>query len=219
MSLNCRSIPDDDQFNRITQQIMSVESLKSPSFDQLGEFLEATAQSFRTTAETLPPELLEHRVSRWLTVGTAVTNPRLREIDIPTLIVVGSDDKLLPSLAESNRLIESLPNSEKLVVKNRGHFVLDENVNLTEAILYSAIDPLERTKNKAYDAVLDWRLPADEKVREAIDQTVTSLRENHSPVFFSMDARGKRWRGLNQLPKPDGPILFVGNHQFGRLLF
>ena len=121
----------------------------------------------------------------------------------------------MPSLQEANRLVDLMPKAEKLIVPDRGHFVLDDTVNLTEAILYSHIDPLDwKTTKRTYDPIQDYKLPSDKEFSVAIEKTVKPLRTAHSPVFFSTDEKGKRWRGLSKIPRPEGPLLFVSNHQF-----
>lgn len=47
--------------------------------------------------------------------------PRIRDLEIPTLLVVGADDS--PSLAASRELAESLPRAELRVVPGAGHVV------------------------------------------------------------------------------------------------
>jgi hypothetical protein len=87
-----------------------------------------------------------------------------------------------------------------------------------EAIIYSDIDPLkwkEGGKEK-YDPILDWTLPPKEVIDSAIENSVKQLRNIHSPVFFSTDKAGKRWMGLSKLPREQGPLLFVANHQFSK---
>jgi hypothetical protein len=185
--------------------------------NQLRSLLSAMLEGFSITEERLPPDMLEHRVTRWLTVGTQVVNPRLSELKLPVLIVAGEDDRLMPSKQEAVRLSKILPRSEKLVVKGRGHFVLDEDVNLTEAILYSKIDPLSwdmEAARKSYDPITDWRLP--DHVHDYIDKTVKPFRDALSPVYFSTDEAGKRWKGLGKVPRPDKPLVVVANHQFGK---
>lgn len=39
------------------------------------------------------------------------------------------------------------------------------------------------------------------------------MRRVFSPLFYSTRADGSLERGLSALPLPDGPLLFVGNHQ------
>lgn len=211
-------IPDNDQYKRIFNTIASLPNLNIPSTDpnQLVDILDAMADAFRATEERLPPDLLKHRLS-WTNVGSSIVNPRLHQIQLPTLVVVGDQDKLLPSADEADRLLKELPFSEKLVVKGRGHIVLDENVNLTEAILYSKIDPLNwKETKKRYDPILDWNGPSAQRMEDVINGRLKQLRTAHSPIFFSTDNNGKRWLGLSKLPRPEEPLLFVGNHQFGK---
>jgi hypothetical protein len=112
--------------------------------------------------------------------------------------------------------MDILPKAQKLVVRERGHFVLDDSVNLTEAILFSKIDPLRwKKEKKPFDPILDWSIPAPEKLKAVVESSVKPFRIAHSPVFASTDRNGKRWKGLSKVPMPEGPVLIVANHQFG----
>jgi pimeloyl-ACP methyl ester carboxylesterase len=211
-------VPDGDQFRRILNAITELPDLNLPLTDanQVQEIMKATAEAFKGTGEMLPGDMLQHRVN-WLAVGAPIVNKRLADLDLQTLVLVGKDDKLMPSASEADRLVRTLPNCEKIVVPGRGHFVLDENVNLTEAILFSKIDPLKWTETKKpYDVVLGWKLPGPIKVSSVIEKSVKPFRIAHSPVFMSTDKNGKRWMGLSKVPKIEGPVLFIANHQFGK---
>lgn len=50
----------------------------------------------------------------------ADSRPMLGEIDVPTLIVHGADDKIVP-LDEARTMANSIPNSEMVVIPNAGH--------------------------------------------------------------------------------------------------
>jgi pimeloyl-ACP methyl ester carboxylesterase len=210
-------IPDRDQQMRILDVIVNLPTLDIPprNIEQLESIWELTKQGFQETEFRLPPELLEHRVTEWLTVGAPIINARLSELELPTLVVAGQKDALMPSEEEAKRLVQVIPSCQKLIVPNRGHFVLDDTVNLTEAILYSGVDPLEWKKTKKkYDPIVDWKLPDAAIVADTIDRTVKPFIQAHSPVFFSTDSKtGKRWRGLSKFPEKTGPLLIVGNHQ------
>jgi len=109
--------------------------------------------------------------------------------------------------------VKIIPTSKKINVPGSGHYVLDGRVNLTEAIIFSDIDPLGLKKQKKRDPILDYELPSWDAVQSIIDNRVQPLRQLTSPVFFSSDETGKRWAGLGKVPS-NGPIVFVANHQF-----
>ena len=200
-------IPDRSQFQKIVSLLMGMDT------SNLSEVLEGTRQGFGLLQERFPADVVQLRVGQWLPVGSAVVNPRLSSLTVPTLVVVGQDDNMLPSKQEADRLEKIIPSCTKLVVPGAGHFVLDERVNLTEAILYSEWDPLGlREQEKKYDPILDWKLPPPEEVERAVEERVNPLRRLASPVFFSTDQEGKRYKGLAKVPS-QGPILFVANHQ------
>jgi pimeloyl-ACP methyl ester carboxylesterase len=210
------TIPDRKQYSNIFQFIVS-NVMTGSSEDMLA----ASSDGFRILAEYLPALTLEHRVTKWLPVGTSVVNnpQRLSMLSVPTLVVAGNDDNMLPTKEEANRLGKSLPDCVKLDVSGSGHFVLD-SVNLTEVLLDSHIDPLDMKKtSKPYDPITDWTLPPKEVTKAVIQKRVKPQRERTSPVFFSTDSvTGKRRKGLSLVPSnSDKPLLFVGNHQlFGQ---
>jgi pimeloyl-ACP methyl ester carboxylesterase len=208
-------IPSSEQNKGISDLILSLDPTRDPI--RLADFLGGTLEMFKLTAESLPPGLLEHRISNWMIVGSDLVNPRLHQLDIPTFIVAGRDDKLLASRKEADRLTKILPQSEKLVVTGAGHFVLDENINLTEAILYSKLDPLNfKETSKPYDPILDWKLPPQDAIDEVVNSTVKFLEDSFSPIYISTDNNGKRFMGIDHLPKEEGPLLFVSNHQLSK---
>lgn len=227
-------VPDTQQTRRILDTFRQLPDL------DLRATPDVLRQGFQTTEQTLPAAMLEHRVKQWLTVGTPLVNARLPEFNnnhTPTLVIAGAQDRLLPSRQEAERW-QVLLGAETLVVPDRGHFVLDDSVNLTEAILYSKIDPLGIQKHsKPYDPITDWTL-SESETRQYIQQgPVKTFRDLFSPVYFSTDAvTGKRWKGLGKVPasastsilnnndnnnnnndKRRPPLLFVGNHQFAAL--
>jgi 1-acyl-sn-glycerol-3-phosphate acyltransferase len=145
---------------------------------------------------------------------------RLSKLALPTLVIAGNDDNMLPTKEEANRLGKLLPNCVKMDVSGAGHFVLDGRVNLTEVLVDSHIDPLNIKMNSPpYDPVRDWKLPPDDVVRAVVEKRVKPTRRRTSPVFFSTDSvTGERRLGLSLVPTTnDRPLLIVGNHQlFGQ---
>ena len=211
------TIPSQEQFQGILTLIRQLEIGSNPS--QILKSLEGMGDMFEIVEEQLPADLLQHRLTKWCMVGSSLVNPRLSQLDVPTLIVAGNDDNLLSSGKEVSRLEKVLPQSEKLVVKGAGHFVLDWNVNLTEAILYSKLDPLNFKETKRpYDPIVDWKLPLKDVIDKAMTNQVKPFEDAFSPVFMSTDENGKRTMGLGNLPKVEGPLLFVSNHQLCKYL-
>jgi pimeloyl-ACP methyl ester carboxylesterase len=207
-------IPSNDQFQKILDTMLNLDSLRQISASGAIDSIQGTLDSFRLTGESLPPSLLEHRIKNWMIVGSSLVIPRLSQLETPTLVVVGTDDKLIPSGSEVQRLTKTLPNCEKLEVKGSGHFVLDDKVNLTEAIIYSKmLDPLNFKETlKPYDPILDWKLPSKEVIDQVRKDTIDRLEEAFSPIYISTDTEGNRAFGLDNLPR-DCPLLFVSNHQ------
>ena len=204
-------IPSQEQFQRIIDLLLKIEV--GSSLSDIAETMDGIRETFDVVEEFLPAETLDHRITKWLMVGSSLVNPRLQQLNVPTLIIAGGDDKLINSGREANRLCSLLPNSEKLIVNRAGHFVLDENINLTEAILYSKLDPLNfKETRKPYDPILDWKLPPKDVVENTFHNVVRPLEEAFSPIYISTDTNGRRTMGLNNLPR-EGPLLFVSNHQ------
>jgi pimeloyl-ACP methyl ester carboxylesterase len=211
-------IPSQKQRQRILDTFMDIESIRDPS--QITNTIKGFLEMFSITSEFLPPDLLEHRIKNWLIVGSSVlVESRLKQLDIPSLIIVGGEDNLLSSKDEAKRLTKLLPQSQELTVREAGHFILDENVNLTEAILYSKIDPLKYVENeKKYDPILDWEMPSTEDINQILSTSVKQLEDNFSPVWVSTNMDGKRSFGIGNVPR-EGPILFVSNHQLCKLYY
>lgn len=206
------TVPSQKQLSSILDFI-----LRNAVNDTPQNALSVSSDGFRILAEYLPAATVEHRVLKWLPVGTSVVNNprRLGNLDVPTLVIAGNDDNMLPTKEEANRLAKLLPNCVKMNVMGSGHFVLDA-VNLTEVLLESHIDPLEN--QKPYDPITDWALPPKEIVDKVIEKRVKPQRDRASPVFFSTDSvTGMRRKGLSLVPANDKPLLFVANHQlFGQ---
>lgn len=119
-------MPDNDQLGRIGEVVMSAAGNVDPM-----EAVEDMMSLLGILEERLPADTLKHRVNQWLAVSTNVVNARLKDLQLPTLVVAGDQDKIVPSDKEIKRLKQVIPSCETLLVRGRGHFVLDENVNLT----------------------------------------------------------------------------------------
>jgi pimeloyl-ACP methyl ester carboxylesterase len=210
------TVPDRTQFQRILDMITNT---RVTSLDEAREILVTMFDGFGMVSQNLPAEVIEHRVGQWLPVGCSVVNPRLGDIDIPTLVIASEEDNMLPTKKEGQRLLNAIPNCTTFFVKGSGHFVFDDRFNLTDAIIEAPFDPLRKRKRlptKEYDPITDWKLPTDEELQETLDKRVKPLRMLTSPKFFSTTADGERVSGLGMIPTTETtgkPLLIVANHQ------
>jgi len=72
----------------------------------------------------MPRATLKWRLLEWLTEGATrlrVAQTELSKLDVPTLILVGEDDRTLPSAEEADRLSGILPDVKVQVVDGAGH--------------------------------------------------------------------------------------------------
>jgi len=206
------TVPDPSQLRSILD-IVTKE--KVTSVDDVRGILSAMGEGFGLLEEHLPAAVIEHRVGQWLSVGCQAVNPRLGTLNVPTLFIGGDEDNMLPTKEEGARLVDVMPNCTSMMVKDAGHFLLDDRFNLTAAIIDAPFDPFDKkTPEKKYDPITDWQAPSDEEIREAASTRVKPLRDLCSPQFFSTGRDGRRAAGLGKVPAPDdGPLLFVANHQ------
>ncbi|MCC0175487.1 alpha/beta hydrolase [Waterburya agarophytonicola K14] len=83
--------------------------------------------------KSLPPQVVSWRLS--LLRDFKVADEQLRSLNIPTLIIAGAEDSLLPSVEEADKLISLLPTACKTVLPQSGHACLLE----TEIDLYDIL--------------------------------------------------------------------------------
>ncbi|EJK46339.1 hypothetical protein THAOC_35000 [Thalassiosira oceanica] len=206
------TVPDSNQLKSIFD---IVTRTRVTTAQELRDVVTSMADGFGILADRLPAEVIEHRVTNWLNVGSLVVHSRLEKLQVPTLVIGGDEDNMLPTKEECDRLVEIMPNCTAMSVKDAGHFILDDRLNLTEAIMEAPFDPFGlRRARENYNPITDWKTPTDEAIQEAIDNRVKGLRDVLSPKFFSTSADGRRSVGLGQVPNSsEGPMLFVANHQ------
>jgi len=201
-------VPDSTQYRNIFDIVSRTNA------GELQDVVTAMRDAFGILADNLPAKVIEHRVGQWCHVGSQIVNPRLHKLNVPTLFIGGDEDNMLPTKEEGDRLVNIMPNCTRLMVKDGGHFILDDRFNLTSAIIDAPFDPFNQKRNeKKYDPISDWVTPSNEAIYEAVDSRVKLLRDLFSPKFFSTGSDGKRKFGLGKVPTPDGPLLFVANHQ------
>jgi len=125
-----------DQFQRIGQSIIS----QINSTDTAVQVLNTLLDSANSITTTLAPDTLNWRLTRWLGKGNFYLDNRVENIEMPTLILVGKNDKLLPSLEEGRRLKKLMKNNSKvelIELDGKGHAVLDGSYDLADLILTS----------------------------------------------------------------------------------
>lgn len=204
------TVPDKNQFQRM------IDFLTKTRVDEIQDVLTSLRDGYGILADNLPAKVVEHRVGTWLTVGSKVVNARLDKLNVPTLLIGGDEDNMLPTKEEGERLVNLMPDCTSMMVKDAGHFILgDDQFNLTSAIIDAPFDPFnkKRKDEKKYDPITDWKAPTDDEIREAVDSRVKVFTDLVSPQFFSTGSDGRRRLGLGKIPTPDGPLLFVANHQ------
>jgi hypothetical protein len=87
----------------------------------------------------IPPETLSWRISKWFSTGVSIMEGRYSEIVAPTLVLVGKNDRLLPSRSEGKRLKKEMTSS-RVVVKELdiGHALLEDDfIDFADVILKS----------------------------------------------------------------------------------
>lgn len=85
------------------------------------------------TVRSVPAETVLWRIS--LLRQYQSEDKQLSHLTQPVLIIASSEDRLLPSLAEAQRLIDIFPNSQMVVLPESGHAcLLEADINLYEIL-------------------------------------------------------------------------------------
>ncbi len=95
--------------------------------------IERDLQELITTLQMVPQKTTVWRLS--LLKDFHVSEEKLRTIAQPVLAIAGTADRLLPSVAEVERLANILPNAKKVILPESGHACLLE----TEVDLYKIL--------------------------------------------------------------------------------
>mmetsp|Transcript_5113 Transcript_5113/g.22124 ORF Transcript_5113/g.22124 Transcript_5113/m.22124 type:complete len:271 (-) Transcript_5113:369-1181(-) len=133
------------------------------------------------------------------------TDSQLSRINVPVTIVVSEDDILQPSYAESQRLLNLIPQAVRCVLPYGGHFLLSENKILLSQILVKSQHIFDSAKIPQKRADSDDMVDINPKTLENARGRFAFLRRMVSPVIIG----GNR---ISHLVPGDQPILFVGNH-------
>jgi pimeloyl-ACP methyl ester carboxylesterase len=96
-----------EQFQLIGKEIISRINSTEGAIKELNSLYQASQQ----ITQLLPPATLQWRLSKWLSSGTYIMEGRYKNITTPTLLLIGSQDRLLPSLSEGRRLENEMINA------------------------------------------------------------------------------------------------------------
>lgn len=90
--------------------------------------------------KSLPPEVVSWRLS--LLRDFQVLDEELRSLDIPSLLIAGAADALLPSVEEAQKLTKLLPQGQMTVLPQSGHACLLETaINLHQILVQENFTP------------------------------------------------------------------------------
>ena len=205
------TVVQPEQFTRIGRRIMDRINSASTNEERIAELngLFKLSQDFLSI---MTPETVEWRLTRWLQNGNALMRSRYGSISAPTLLLIGSGDRLLPSADEGYRLQGLLKDAAVEVKEFRrgGHAILDDAADLAAILKTTKMfgPPRERFP-------IDVPFPSNAEIADAERSFIDPLRRAFSPVFLSKDANGKLISGIDHIPvgQEGRPVLLVGNHQ------
>lgn len=205
------TVVQPEQFTRIGKSI--IDRINSaPTNQQRIEELNGLFKLSQDFLSIMTPETVEWRLTRWLQNGNVLMRSRYGKISTPTLLLIGSGDRLLPSADEGYRLQSLLKGATVEVKEFRrgGHAILDDAADLAAILKTTRIfgpprEPLP----------IDVPFPSDAEIANAERSFIDPLRRAFSPVFLSKDANGRLSSGIDYIPVGQGgrPVLLVGNHQ------
>ncbi|GJQ15578.1 hypothetical protein GpartN1_g7369.t1 [Galdieria partita] len=186
------------------------------------------ARSLPKLSEILPPETLGHRIR--LIEKFPANVEKWRRLKTKIFIIAAVNDLLIPSYAESERLLNIFPHAVRYISHYGGHgLLLEHDIGLSQLILRShdilssssclesrnmilqSTYPVKKTLSApkmTYSSGTEesdhdlLKFPSAEDIFRA-KQQLQVYRKISSPVFI----------GVDRIPEQDGrPILFVGNH-------
>ena len=199
---------DFNQFQRIGRKIAGTIN----STESAMTLVNTMFDSAKNILDLLPGETLNWRISNWFGTGNYLMAERYDEITVPTLILIGKTDRLLPSRDEGRRLAKLLKNSPKVELKefDNGHALLEEDfIDIADEIMKSEILITNKDKMEAF-------LPSEADMKQ-VDEQFGRILKSFSTVFLSRSTDGTKSlvRGIENIPtgKDGRPVLLVGNHQ------
>ena len=206
------TVLDKDQITGLGKNIIT---RASSNISEIGNLINVVADELRPITQlpnVLPKETLTWRIKEWLDVGNFVVKGSLSKIIAPTLLLIGEDDKMLPSKSEGRRLQNLLNHVPFIRVRNcgnRGHALLDPTFPLMKEI-----DEFDNKYLKFKTGDLKVELPSADDMQQ-INKRLGPLINASSTVFFSTGEDGAVIPGIGNVPTGlnGRPVLLVGNHQ------
>ena len=104
-----------------------------PFLAQLNRVEEEQRLALLQGMKSLPPKIVSWRLS--LLKDFSVPPQDLQQLNIPSLIIAGASDRLLPSVTEAQKLSNLLPQAKAVILPQSGHACLIE----TETNLYQIL--------------------------------------------------------------------------------
>ena len=105
-----------------------------PFLVQLNRINDCDRQRLIESMKSIPPQVVSWRLS--LLRDFKVTKEQLRSLNMPSLIIAGAADGLLPSVQEAQKLTRFLPKAKSIVLPQSGHAcLLETGINLYEILV------------------------------------------------------------------------------------
>ena len=105
-----------------------------PFLVRLNRINDCDRQRLIESMKSVPPRVVNWRLS--LLRDFRVTEEELRSLNIPSLIIAGAADDLLPSVKEAQKLTRLLPKAKSIVLPQSGHAcLLETGINLYEILV------------------------------------------------------------------------------------
>jgi pimeloyl-ACP methyl ester carboxylesterase len=201
-------VPDLGQMQRMSEKILGNVNSSQNAVDIMSTFLKIG----KDFSEQLSAETLVWRISKWFGAGTSIMDGKYSQIKTPTLVLIGKNDRLLPSRDEGRRLKSIMTNSEMVEVKefDIGHALLEDGfLDFADELLKAAV-----FGGTPSNPILDITIPT-KKDMEEVERNFGPFLNAVSPIFLCRGEDGMLTRGIESLPTGLGgrPVLLVGNHQ------
>jgi pimeloyl-ACP methyl ester carboxylesterase len=194
---------------RIFQQIQNTSTINMAWKKIVEEF-----EPFIQLPSALPADTLSWRLQEWLDTGNYLVKDLFSSITSPTLLLIGLQDRLLPSAKEGPRLKKLLIHSKYVELNTfpgKGHALLDQSFSTQ---LSSILHEFALTLYRKDTGDLSATMPSVQDILQAEKQFAPFINAV-SPIFLSMTSEGEIVEGIASVPigTAGRPVLLVGNHQ------